>query len=88
MEISTKPEFPIWSSNSRIVRFSCVGHNEFATSADPGIDHDVLAAKSRETGWSQWVDATLARTLFMGVSTAKFVRKRGFKQSTALFRFD
>jgi hypothetical protein len=46
MEISTKPEFPIWSSNSRIVRFSCVGHNEFATSADPGIDHDVLAAKS------------------------------------------
>jgi hypothetical protein len=53
MEISTKPEFPIWSSNSRIVRSSCLGHNVFATSADPGIDHDVLAAKSRETGFSE-----------------------------------
>jgi hypothetical protein len=51
MEISTKPEFPIWSSNSRIVRISCVGHNEFATSADPGIDQDVLTAKSRERGY-------------------------------------
>ncbi len=47
MEISTKPEFPIWSSNSRIVRFSCVGHNEFATSADPGIDHDDLYGRTQ-----------------------------------------
>jgi hypothetical protein len=28
-------EFPIWTSGSRIVRFSCPEHYEFATRADP-----------------------------------------------------
>jgi len=30
------PEFPIWTSDSRIVRFSCPRHNEFANRAGPG----------------------------------------------------
>jgi hypothetical protein len=30
-----EPEFPIWASVSRIVCFSCQGHNEFAARADP-----------------------------------------------------
>jgi len=33
--VSTYPEFPIWPSDSRIMRFSCPGHNEFATRAGP-----------------------------------------------------
>jgi hypothetical protein len=32
---SYKPELPIWVSDSRIVRLSCIGHNEFATRAVP-----------------------------------------------------
>jgi hypothetical protein len=39
-----KPEFPIWTFGSRIVRFSCSGHNEFATLADH--NEAVLVAKS------------------------------------------
>ena len=31
------PESPIWTSVSRIVRFSCPRHNEFATSADAQV---------------------------------------------------
>jgi len=30
-----KPEFPIWTSVWCIVRFSCPGHNQFATRAGP-----------------------------------------------------
>src|ERR1700687_360613 len=40
-------EFPMWTSVRRIVRFSRPRHNEFATRAGPGRDHDVLAARSR-----------------------------------------
>jgi hypothetical protein len=29
------PEFPIWTSGSHIVRFSCPRHNEFTIRADP-----------------------------------------------------
>src|ERR1700681_696068 len=35
-----------------------------------------LSVKYRLTRRSQWVDATLARSLFTGVSTAKVVRER------------
>src|ERR1019366_3835087 len=34
-DFSFTPESSIWTSNSRIVRFSFPGHNEFATRAGP-----------------------------------------------------
>src|SRR2546427_4485312 len=33
-----QPEFPIWTYDSCIVRFSCPRHNEFATRAGPQRD--------------------------------------------------
>lgn len=30
-----RPEFPIWTSGSRIIRFSCPRHNKFATRVGP-----------------------------------------------------
>ena len=50
-------------------------------------DVEDLEAKSRETGRSQWVDATLAGGLLLRVYEADFVRWRQFKQNKALFRF-
>ena len=43
-----KPESPIWTSDARIVQFSCPGHNEFAKAGVCG-DHDVPVAKSVAT---------------------------------------
>src|ERR1019366_8608519 len=43
--------------------------------------------KSRKVRWSQWVDATLAQSLLVGVYEADFVRARRFKRNKALFRF-
>jgi hypothetical protein len=40
------------------------------------------------TRWSQWVDATLARSLSEGISKAKFVRERRFKEKAALLRLN
>src|SRR5258708_35474271 len=34
IDISFEPEFPIWTSDSCIVRLSCPRHNEFFTRAD------------------------------------------------------
>ncbi len=39
------------------------------------------------SGWSQWVDATLARSLDAGVSKAKFVREAQFKEKAVLFKY-
>jgi hypothetical protein len=47
----------------------------------------LTAAKSREARRSQWVDATLAQSLRVGVYEADFARGREFKQNKALFRF-
>jgi hypothetical protein len=41
----------------------------------------IWEAKSREVGRSQWVDATLAQSLLVGVKEADFVRGRQFKQN-------
>jgi hypothetical protein len=40
-------EFPIWTSVSRILRFSCPRHNEFAIKADHTEIIGVPTAKSR-----------------------------------------
>jgi hypothetical protein len=53
---------------------------------DPRQEEDV-SAKSCEARWSQWVDATLAQSLLVGVYEADFVRARRFTRNKALFRF-
>ncbi|HXP79090.1 MAG TPA: hypothetical protein VN976_04240 [Verrucomicrobiae bacterium] len=47
----------------------------------PRLLYTHIRAKSREVRWSQWVDATLAQGLFVGVQEADFARGRQLKQN-------
>jgi hypothetical protein len=52
--LRVKPEFPIWTSDSRIVRFSCPRHNEFCRKRR--LQREIArfyCAKSCETGLSE-----------------------------------
>ncbi len=47
-----KLDFPIRTSDSRIVRFCCLQHNKFDAGGRPNRERKILAAKSRETAFS------------------------------------
>jgi hypothetical protein len=42
-----KPDFPIWASDSRIVRLSCPRYNDFAIRVGTSEISAILTAKSR-----------------------------------------
>src|SRR5260221_14721674 len=52
--LRVKPEFPIWTSDSRIVRLCCPRHNEFCRKRRPQQEiARFYCAKSCETGLSE-----------------------------------
>ena len=68
--LRVKPEFPIWTSDSRIVRFSCSRHNEFVTrAADPWKASSDPINEMFRHATDQIPEAEFPRTLTIGEFT-------------------
>src|ERR1700693_6377417 len=69
--LHSKPEPPIWASVSRLVRFSCPGHNESM------IGHWL----DDYTPGTEWLRFTSVRTDYLFELTAKLLRETGMTAS-------